>query len=97
MKRLAFTPVVVLLLSLSGAMSAAEVPDRPHGVAASEWIPVSERVGIVLIKDSNHQIALEPTGLYLRSPVNGYFMIKGASGWTRLVIVEPTKGPGDVG
>jgi len=35
--------------------------------------------------------------LLLRPPVSGYFMVKGASGWTRLVIVEPVKGPADVG
>ncbi len=35
--------------------------------------------------------------LLLKPPVGGYFMVKGAGGWTRLVVIEPLKGPGDVG
>jgi len=35
--------------------------------------------------------------LLLKPPVGGYFMVKGAGGWTRLVVIEPMKGPADVG
>jgi hypothetical protein len=35
--------------------------------------------------------------LLLKPPVGGYFMVKGATGWTRLVVFEPIKGPGDAG
>jgi hypothetical protein len=35
--------------------------------------------------------------LLLKPPVGGYFMVKGVAGWTRLVVMEPLKGPGDAG
>lgn len=43
--------------------------------------------------------ALPPGGtqLLLKPPVGGYFMVKGARGWTRLIVVEPAKGPADAG
>ena len=98
MKRIACLPIVALLLTLSVAISAADAPDRPPGVAAASWVPVSERLGIVLVnRASSVPIAANDKVLLLKPPVGGYFMVKGAAGWTRLVIVEPPKGPADVG
>jgi hypothetical protein len=34
---------------------------------------------------------------YLTPPTPGYFMLKGASGWSRLVVIEPLKGPSAAG
>jgi len=99
MKRNMLTLFVLLMATPFGAALPADGPDRPSGVAAKDWIQVSERVGIVLA----HQTAPTPpirgdaSALLLRPPANGYLMVKGSSGWTRLVIVEPTKGPGDAG
>lgn len=97
-------------------------PDRPAGVSASEWIPITDTFGIVMmppqapVTGSGDAIArLEgPNGaivqrqggglsmpsssmLLLRPPVGGYFMVKRADGWSRLIVVEPVKGPGDAG
>jgi hypothetical protein len=42
-------------------------------------------------------VPLSASALLLKPPVGGYFMVKGAGGWTRLVVMEPMKGPGDAG
>jgi hypothetical protein len=37
------------------------------------------------------------TGLFLTPPTPGYFMLKGPAGWSRVVVVEPIKGPAAAG
>ena len=99
MKRIAYATLAVLSLSLVSYTSfGTDTQDRPAGVTAANWVPVSDRLGIVLVQ-SEAPIArpISPTTLLLRPPVSGYYMVKGANGWTRLVIVEPVKGPADVG
>lgn len=127
MKRLAPLAIATLLLASSWAVLSADPPDRPAGVAAANWILVSDRLGIVLEEPAapmtgardaveirsdgslrGRTIVLDPEGgsrfvapsgqaLFLKPPVGGYFMVKGAGGWSRLVIYEPVKGPGDAG
>ena len=126
MKRLAPLAIATLLFASSWAVLSADPPDRPAGVTAANWIPVSDRLGIVLeqpaapmtrardaveIRDGSlrgRTIMPDPEGgsrfaaptgqaLFLKPPVGGYFMVKGVSGWTRLVIYEPVKGPGEAG
>ncbi len=98
MKPFAYAPVFALLLSFSCASLAADAPDRPAGVAAANWVPVSDRVGILLVPSDGPVLAAPvDRALLLKPPVNGYFMVKGAAGWSRLVIVEPVKGPADAG
>jgi len=100
MKRFVLASMAVLSLSLLSYTSvAADSPDRPAGVAAADWIPVSERLGIVLVHSQRSLPVPLPSSqpLLLKPPVSGYYMVRGANGWTRLVIVEPTKGPADVG
>jgi hypothetical protein len=128
MKRLAYAAITAALLSLSYVALPADPPDRPAGVAAQDWVAVSDRLGIVLVESSAPAVpprdiplvgrdgriversspAVAPAGgpalaipsgqaLFLKPPVSGYFMVKGASGWTRLVVIEPVKGPGDAG
>jgi hypothetical protein len=97
MKRIAYASLAILSLSLISYTSvAADAKDRPAGVAAANWVPVSDRLGIVLVQSAT-PIAVPSTSLLLKPTVSGYYMVKGANGWTRLVIVEPVKGPGDVG
>jgi hypothetical protein len=125
MKRLAYVPIVALLLSLSYVTLSAAPPDRPAGVKAENWVAVNDRLGVVLVESSGPMVAPQaipmvgpdgqlvergpmvsagpslaaPAGqvLLLKPPVGGYFMVKGAGGWTRLVVFEPLKGPGDIG
>lgn len=99
MKRIAYASIVALLCCLPDVSSAAGPSDRPAGVSAADWVPVSDRLGIVLVHSETPTPAALPNRqvLLLKPPVSGYYMVKGASGWTRLIIVEPVKGPGDVG
>jgi hypothetical protein len=86
---------IFLIPSISCVMASESVADRPTGVSAAEWVPVSDRLGIVLIK--SEMVSASPQALLLRPPVSGYYMIKVGNGWTRLIIVEPLKGPADAG
>ena len=122
MKRAIIGAAIAAAAITSFVAISGDAPDRPAGVAARDWIPVSDSFGIVLAHTAapvtgsgNAMEALEgpdgmillPRGgsadmrpsnmLLLRPPVGGYFMVKGADGWTRLVVVEPVKGPGDAG
>src|SRR5688500_3629753 len=97
MKRLAYASFAVLLLASSIASFSADPPDRPAGVKAEEWIPVSERLGIVLAPQTGIPVVVPRTALLLEPPVGGYFMVKGAFGWTRLIVIEPVKGPAGAG
>jgi hypothetical protein len=96
MKALSRLSILVALLC-AATMAAAAGPDRPNGVQASDWVPISARLGIVLVHSKNAPVTGAPQALLLRPPANGYFMVKGADGWSRLVIVEPPKGPGEAG
>ena len=75
------------------------VPDRPEGVAAGAWIPLNARLGFVVATEPSHRaipnVAAQP--LLLAQPVAGYFMVKGATGWSRVVMADPVKGPGGAG
>jgi hypothetical protein len=98
MKRLLLASMSVMLFSMTGLSFAAESPDRPAGVTEKNWVPVNARLGIVLVESGGPVVqGLKDKPLLLKPPANGYFMIKGANGWTRLVVVEPIKGPADVG
>lgn len=97
MKSVTLASLAIALFSFSAATLGADVPDRPPGVAANNWVPISERIGLVLVQTESPSVPRPSQPLMLRPPANGFFMLKGADGWTRLVIVEPTKGPGDVG
>ncbi|MEO6186428.1 MAG: hypothetical protein ABIP38_06195 [Steroidobacteraceae bacterium] len=111
MKRLAYVPIAVLLLSLSYFSFSADSPSRPVGVTAENWVPVSDRLGLVLVQGEAlvaAPVVVAPgqlpgsanrpdMALLLKPPVRGYFMVKGAGGWTRLVVIEPIKGPADAG
>jgi hypothetical protein len=97
MKRNVFATLAILSLSLISYTSiATDAKDRPAGVAAANWVPVSDRLGIVLVHNEARTV-VSSTVLLLKPTVSGYYMVKGANGWTRLVIVEPVKGPADVG
>jgi hypothetical protein len=68
-------------------------PDRPAGVDAQHWIPVSDKLGFV--DTSPHPFP--PGDAMLEPPTEGYFMIRNRNGWHRIVIENPLKGPGTSG
>ena len=86
-------------LAVSPSIHSSDASDRPPGVAKEAWIPINDRVGFVLYPRSTEPRIMRapPQPLLLAPPVSGYFMLKGASGWARMVIVEPLRGPGDSG
>jgi hypothetical protein len=109
MKRLIIGAAITAIAAISFVAISADAPDRPDGVSAKNWISVSARLGIVLVEgeaptvgrvDPDTKLSQIPPGglpLLFTPPAGGYFMIKGASGWSRLVVVEPLKGPGSAG
>jgi hypothetical protein len=82
---------------MSFAVIAEDASDRPAGIAAADWMPVSKHLGIVLLHREAPAAGSSHQALLLTPPVDGYFMIRVVDGWTRLVIIEPRKGPADIG
>lgn len=114
MKQLILGATAVAAAAVSYIAISAGGSDRPTGVAARDWVAVTDLLGIVLVSSNvkpqaapispDGKSSLAPPGvpisadaLLLKPPVGGYFMVKGAAGWTRLVMIEPLKGPGDAG
>jgi hypothetical protein len=72
--------------------------DRPAGVEASNWIPINDRMGFVVMPPAAYPVATpDKQPLLLTPAASGYFMARSSIGWQRLVIVEPMKGPGGSG
>ena len=75
------------------------VPDRPEGVAAGAWIPLNARLGFVVAPPVTDKVppGAGANALLLAAPVAGYFMIKGETGWSRVIMAETLRGPGGAG
>lgn len=96
-------PLLMMVLAASPFVRGSDAPDRPSGVAKEAWIPISERLGFVVVAPPSsglgtlggdrRQVLLVPGPT---PPIQGYFMVKRPSGWSRTLIVEPLP-PGDVG
>jgi hypothetical protein len=110
MKRLVVGAAVAVIVMISYIATSADGSDRPAGVSAKQWVSIGPSLGIVLLSNeaptvgrvdsSDPRQVPVPAGavpLLLKPPVGGYFMVKGAGGWSRLVVVEPLKGPADAG
>jgi hypothetical protein len=101
MKRAVVTcaAVVAICLLVIPLVRGQGVPDRPQGVAAGAWIPLNARLGFVVAPPATDKPLPKGAGnaLLLAPPVAGFFMIKGETGWSRVVIVEPLRGPGAAG
>ena len=78
--------------------AGAPAMDRPEGVAASNWIPINDKLGFVTMPPPTYPAATpDKQPLLLTPAASGYFMARSGVGWQRLVIVEPVKGPGASG
>jgi hypothetical protein len=80
--------------------NGASSPDRPAGVDAQNWIPVSDKMGFVVTTPQLPPGALVTTDrqpLLLAPPAEGYFMVRTGNGWQRITIKDPLKGPGSSG
>lgn len=83
--------LVTACVGLSSAVGAGAPLDRPPGVAAADWIPISTSLGLV-IAHPRHPVQTIPdsTVTLVSPPSEGYFMIKRGNGvWVHLVIVDP--------
>jgi hypothetical protein len=91
--------VVTISLAVMPLVRGQGVPDRPEGVAAGAWIPLNGRLGFVVAPAAAGRMVpnVSANDLALAPPVAGYFMIKGETGWSRVVIAEPLRGPGAAG
>jgi hypothetical protein len=79
----------------------ADTGDRPIGVEAQDWIPVSEKLGFVVVSTVGSPKANFPNppqgeralpllrGVMPPAPAAGYFMVKTSDGWRRLVVMTP--------
>ena len=99
MSKLISAVVLVATVAALSVVSRAEAPpERPPGVAVRDWVQLGERMGFVTVHERpKGPGGPDPAALYLAAPTPGYFMMKGPTGWTRVIIVEPVKGPGATG
>jgi hypothetical protein len=100
MKVLVMLSLVVLGMCTVPYAAGQREADRPPGVADSDWIAINENLGIVLVPEASAaklRVRVSPQALLLAPPANGYFMIRKGGQWSRLVIVEPLRGPADAG
>jgi hypothetical protein len=65
----------------------ANAADLPKGVAASSWIPISDRLGFVMepavLSRGDRQI------LFVSGPIHGHFVAKTSMGWQRIAVDNP--------
>jgi hypothetical protein len=111
----AIAAIVVLAGGVGVVVGAvgANAPNRPPGVSAKEWAPISDTMGVVLVDqqltamDAPIIAASPPAGASTRNvssggaaliaPVSGYLMVKRGTVWQRLLVIDPLKGPGSAG
>jgi hypothetical protein len=84
--------VLVLAFAIHLALGASS-PDRPAGVDAQNWIPVSDKMGFIVT--SSHPFP--PPNVLLAPPAEGYFMVRTGNSWQRIIINDPIKGPSSSG
>jgi hypothetical protein len=97
--------IAASLLILASALTihfanGASPPDRPAGVDAGHWIPVSDKMGFVVTTPQAVPGALVSTDrqpLLLTPAAEGYFMVRSGIGWQRIALKDPLKGPGSSG
>jgi hypothetical protein len=97
MKRILMIGIAIAVVSLTGAavVSGQTTSNRPQGVSAKQWIPISDKLGFVVLPSASiGSGSADPDVLQVKPPVEGYFMLRNNSGWSRIAIAEPVFGPG---
>ena len=89
--------ILASVLTIHFALGASS-PDRPAGVDAQHWIPVSDKMGFVVTTPRFYPpVVSDAEALLLADPAEGYFMVRMGNGWQRIIIQDPLKGPGTSG
>jgi hypothetical protein len=89
--------ILASILAVHFALGAVSA-ERPAGVAAQNWIAISDKLGFVVMPPETYPVVTpDKQPLLLAPAASGYFMARSSLGWQRLVIVEPLKGPGATG
>jgi hypothetical protein len=89
--------VLASVLAIHFALGASS-PDRPAGVDAQHWIPVSDKMGFVVTTPHFYPpVVSDAEALLLADPAEGYFMVHRGNVWQRVIIQNPLKGPGTSG
>jgi hypothetical protein len=98
MKTIAATLLVLASVLTIHFVLGASGPDRPAGVDAQNWIPVSDKMGFVVTTRRIFPMPMpDRQSLLLAAPAEGYFMVHTGNGWQRIIIQDPIKGPGASG
>ena len=100
MKVIAATLLILASILAIHFANGAAPADRPAGVDAHHWIPVSDKMGFVVTTPQSVPGALvttDPQALLLAPPAEGYFMVRSGIGWQRIIIQDTLKGPGASG
>jgi hypothetical protein len=98
MKAIAASLLVVASVLAVHLASGASSPDRPAGVSAENWIPVSDKMGFVVTTPRVFPMpVVDKQPLLLAPPAEGYFMVHTGNTWQRIIIQDPIKGPGSSG
>jgi hypothetical protein len=99
MKAITATLLILSVLTIHFALGASG-PDRPAGVDAQHWIPVSDKMGFVVTTPQSAPgalVTIDRQPLLLTAPAEGYFMVHTGHTWQRIIIQDPLKGPGTAG
>ncbi len=97
MKRILVIGIAIAVVSLTAAavVSGQTTSSRPQGGVAKQWIPISDKLGFVVLPSASiGSGSADPDVLLVKPPVEGYFMLKDNSGRSRVAIAEPVFGPG---
>lgn len=98
MKAIAASLLVLASVLTVHFASGASTGDRPPGVDAQYWIPVSDKMGFVVTTRRIFPMPMpDRQGLLLAGPEEGYFIVRRGNGWQRIIINNPIKGPGSEG
>jgi hypothetical protein len=100
MKAIAATLLILASVLAIHFANGSPTPDRPAGVDAGHWIPVSDKMGFVVTTSQPVPGALVTTDrqpLLLTPPAQGYFMVRTVGTWQRIIIQDPLKGPSTSG
>jgi hypothetical protein len=100
MKAIAASLLLLATILTFHFANGTSAPDRPAGVDAQHWIPVSDKLGFVEMTPQSVPGALVTTDrqpLLLTPAAEGFFMVRSGIGWQRIALKDPLKGPGSSG